>query len=116
MLIKIDPVLKNKRIGAWQAFNSDNPDKLSQSANSMVELLDKLISNLCDTLSFEEYLKNHLNSEKDIKWAESIKKFISETKNHLHRVKHHSNYQNVENVRTLLIVTERLILLLLENR
>jgi hypothetical protein len=43
LLEKLDPKLKRRRQGAWQAFRSDNPDRLSQAANSMVELLDQVI-------------------------------------------------------------------------
>ena len=115
LLDQMDPNLKNKRIGAWIAFRSDNPDRLSQAANSMVELLDKVISEICKDVAFSEYLQKRFESNKEVKWAETARKFISDTKSNLHRVKHHNRYQNEKMVETLLTVTERLIHLLLSS-
>jgi hypothetical protein len=112
-LDEIGSNLKDKRIGAWMAFRSDNPDRLSQAANSMVELLDKVISSICGEAPFSGYLQKHFDSEKDVRWAESVRKFIGDTKSNLHRVKHYKGYRDETMVETLLIVTERLIQLLL---
>ena len=78
-----------------------------------VELLDKVISSICGDAPFSEYLQKHFDSEKDVKLAESMRKFIGDTKSSLHRVKHYSGYHDEAMVETLLIITERLILLLL---
>jgi len=116
LLDQLDPKLKDKRIGAWQTFKSDNPDRLSQATNSMVELLDKVIGQLCEEVTFAEYLDQRFESDKEIRWVESLRKFIGDTKNNLHRVKHHKEYKNENIVETLLTVTERLIYLLLEKK
>ena len=113
LLDQMDPNLKDKRIGAWMTFRSDNPDRLSQAANSMVELLDKVISRICKDVTFSEYLQEQFENDKEIKWAETARKFISDTKSNLHRVKHYKGYRDENMVETLLIVTERLIQLLL---
>lgn len=112
----LNPSLKAKRIGAWQALKSDNPDRLSQATNSMVKLLDKVIGELCQDISFAEYLEQRFESDKEIKYAESIRKFIGHTKNNLHRVKHHNDYNNKNLVETLLTFAEKLIHLLLEKK
>ncbi len=105
----LDPSLKFKRIGAWQTFNSENPDRLSQASNSMVELLDKVIGKLCQNISFAEFLKQNFESDKEIKWAESMRKFVGNTKSNLHRIKHHDEYKDIIMVETLLSVAEKLI-------
>lgn len=112
-LDQMDSNLKDKRVGAWIAFRSSNPDRLSQSTNSMVELLDKVINNICGDTPFSEYLQKRFDSKKDVRYAESVRSFISDTKSNLHRVKHYSGYHDESMVETLLIVAERLILLLL---
>ena len=116
LLDQLDPNLKAKRIGAWQTFKSDNPDRFSQATNSMVELLDKVIGQLCEKVTFSEYLDQRFESDKEIKWVESLRKFIGDTKSNLHRVKHHKGYNKENRVETLLMITERLIYLLLEKR
>lgn len=81
----------------------------------MVELLDKLIGILCNDLTFEEYLKQIHKNTKDIEWADSLRKFISKTKSNLHSAKHSLHYQDNEQVKTLLIITERLIYFLINT-
>jgi hypothetical protein len=115
LLDQLDPNLKAKRIGAWQTFKSDNPDRFSQAANSMVELLNQVISQLCKGSTFAEYLAQRFESDKNIKWVESTRKFIGDTKSNLHRIKNHKDYHNENMVETLLSVTERLIHMLLER-
>lgn len=115
LLDQMAPNLKNKRIGAWMAFHSDNPDRLSQAANSMVELLDQVIAERCKDEPFSEYLQKRFGSDKEVKWAETARKFIGDTKSNLHRVKHYSKYRNENMVETLLTVTERLIHLVLSS-
>lgn len=116
LLDQIDLDLKNKRIGAWLAFQSDNPDRLSQAANSMVELLDKVIGLICKDATLSEYLERRFESDKESKWVDTARKFIGDTKSYLHRVKHYNRYQNESMVETLLTVTERLIHLLLSPK
>ena len=75
--------------------------------------MDKVIGQLCGDVSFSEYLQKRFESEKEVKWAETARKFISDTKSNLHRVKHYKRYRDENMVETLLVVTERLIQLLL---
>ena len=44
LLVREDPTLEEKRIGAWQTLASGSADALSQAANSMREVLRVLIS------------------------------------------------------------------------
>src|SRR5207244_11497835 len=45
------------------ALLSNNPDRLSQAANSMVELLDQVISQVCEGTDLAAYLKAKYRSE-----------------------------------------------------
>jgi hypothetical protein len=114
MLDRLDLNLKKKRIGAWDTFRSNNPDRLSQAANSMVELLDKVIGILCGKMEFNEYLKKRYGAE-EIKWIEVQKKSISETKDKLHRVKHHTNYTDEPIAEGLLVTAEAIMKALLST-
>lgn len=58
LLEQLDPRLNKRREGAWQAFRSDNPDRLSQAANSMVELLDQVIGQVCEDIELAQFLTN----------------------------------------------------------
>ena len=55
-LKKRKPRLEKRWHGAWQALSSENPDKVSQAANSMVEVLDKVIARICGDRQFKEVL------------------------------------------------------------
>ncbi len=121
LLERFNPTLKKKRDGAWQTFHSDNPDRLSQSANSMIELLNQIINGVCQGRPLGDFFKNKYSDDsfseftlEEAKWVEITVKWISETKDKLQRVKHHVGYR-LENVaETLLSTTERLILIILE--
>lgn len=114
MLDRLDTNLKKKRIGAWETFKSTNPDRLSQAANSMVELLDKVIGILCGKMELNEYLKNRYGS-KESAWINAQRKSISETKDKLNRVKHHVNYSDIPLAEALLISAEAIMKLLLSD-
>ncbi len=114
LLDKLNPNLKKKRIGAWIAFSSDNPDRLSQSANSMVELLDKVIGQLCANIKLSEYLEKKYGTSEETQWIDATQRWISQTKNKLQRVKHHPDYQAEILARTLLSSAETIMLALLE--
>lgn len=114
LLKKLNGNLSNKRKGCWQTFNSDNPDRLSQSANSMVELLDKVISLVCGDSSFDDYLKKKFDDTETVKWADATRKWVGETKSKLHRVKHHINYTDEVIAEKLLISAETIIYILLK--
>jgi hypothetical protein len=53
LLNNISPDLERKRKGAWQTFRSENVDRISQSTNSMREVLRQLF----DVLGPEEKVK-----------------------------------------------------------
>jgi len=114
MLDRLDPNLRKKRIGAWDTFKSTNPDRLSQAANSMVELLDKVIGILCGNMEFSEYLKKRYGS-KEIAWINAQRKWISETKDKLNRVKHHVNYSDRPLTEALLTSAEAIMKALLSD-
>ena len=114
LLEKLDPKLKRRRQGAWQAFRSDNPDRLSQAANSMVELLDKVIGHVCQNSTLVEYLESKYHSSKDTKWVDATRKWISETKSYLHRIKHHVDERSEQLTERLLHGAESIMLVVLE--
>jgi hypothetical protein len=113
LLDKLNQNLKKKRIGAWDTFKSDNPDRLSQSANSMVELLDKVIGQVCKDKNLSQCLEEKYGSE-EAKWIEAQRKLISETKSNLNRVKHHVDYKNETITKGLLTTAETIMTVLLQ--
>jgi len=113
LLDKLNPNLRKKRIGAWTTFRSNNPDRLSQSANSMVELLDNVINQVCKDKDLGEYLAEKYGLE-EAKWIEAQKKMISVTKSNLHRVKHYVDYNNEALAKVLLTTAEIIMTILLE--
>jgi hypothetical protein len=48
-LRNIDPMLELKRVGAWEAVDSDRPDGCAQAAHSMREVLRQLLDKLAPT-------------------------------------------------------------------
>lgn len=114
LLEKLDPKLKRRRQGAWQAFRSENPDRLSQAANSMVELLDQVIGHVCQNTTLAKYLESKYHSSKDTKWVDATRKWISETKNYLHGIKHHVDERSEQLTERLLHGAESIMLVVLE--
>lgn len=114
LLEQLDPRLKIRRIGAWQAYESNNPDRLSQAANSMVELLDQVISQVCIETELAQYLTDKYQTHEETKWVDATRKWISETKSNLHRIKHHTNYESERLVESLLSSAESIMLVILE--
>ena len=114
LLEQLDPKLKKRREGAWQAFESDNPDRLSQAANSMVELLDQVIGRVCGSTELAEFLTIKYQTREETKWVDATRKWISETKSNLHRVKHHTDYNSERLTEALLTSAESVMLVLLE--
>jgi hypothetical protein len=57
---KLDPKLMRRWQGAWSALDSDNPDRFSQAANSMVELLDQVIGKVCTGTDLATYLQTRI--------------------------------------------------------
>lgn len=114
LLDKLDPNLKKKRTGAWIAFHSVNPDRLSQSANSMVELLDRVIGLVCVNRKLAEVLSEKYCTSEETQWIDATRSWISQTKSKLHRVKHHPDYKADILARTLLESAETIMIALLE--
>ncbi len=114
LLEKLGPRLRERREGAWLTFRSGNPDRLSQSANSMVELLDQVISQVCRDTELAVFLKSKYQTHEDTKWVDATRKWISETKSNLHRVKHHVDYQSEKLTEGLLTSAESIMLVILE--
>lgn len=114
LLEQIDPRLKKRRQGAWSAFRSDNPDRLSQAANSMVELLDQVIGQVCKDTGLAIYLQRKYETHEETKWVDATRKWISETKGKLNRVKHHIDYRSEKLTERLLATAESIILVILE--
>lgn len=114
LLDQLNPVFRKKRQGAWKTFISDNPDRLSQSANSMVELLSQVIDSVCKDRKLAEYLKEKYETREETEWIEATVKWVSETKDNLQRVKHHTEYKLEKIAKTLLEHAESIILILLE--
>lgn len=74
LLEKLDPQLKKRREGAWLAFKSDNPDRLSQAANSMVELLDQVINQVCQDTELAVFLQRRYQTHEETKWVDATRK------------------------------------------
>lgn len=114
LLEQLDPKLNRRREGAWQAFKSDNPDRLSQAANSMVELLDQVIGKVCKDTNLAQYLTDKYQTHEETKWVDATRRWISETKSNLHRVKHHTDYESERLAESLLTSAENVMLVILE--
>lgn len=114
LLERLEPKLNRRREGAWQAFKSANPDRLSQAANSMVELLDQVIGLVCKDTNLAQYLTDKYQTHEETKWVDATRKWISETKSNLHRVKHHTDYESERLAESLLTSAENIMLVILE--
>jgi len=114
LLEKLDTTLKRRRKGAWAALKSDNADRLSQAANSMVELLDQVISRVCGTRPLAEYLKDKYKTHEETEWIDASRAWISKTKSQLHRVKHHVNYTDEKLAEAVMTSAETIMVVLLE--
>jgi hypothetical protein len=112
----LGPQFTRRRQGAWEAFRSDNPDKLSQASNSMVELLDKVLGRLCEGTTMEKFLVERFGDSDEHKWVEATRKWISETKSNLHRVKHHDDYTSAKLIESLMKSAENVMELLLAKK
>jgi hypothetical protein len=110
-LKKLDPRLEERWRGAWQALRSTNPDKVSQAANSMVEVLDKVIARVCGDRPFKEILAERYPLQERFILAQRAA--ISALKESLHAVKHETNAQSVHTAQDLMHATEGVIRTLL---
>jgi hypothetical protein len=114
LLEQLDPRLKRRREGAWDALRSDNPDRLSQAANSMVELLDQVIGQVCKGTDLATFLTNKYKTRQKTEWVSATRKWIRQTKDNLHSAKHHVDHQSEELTKALLATAESIILVILE--
>jgi hypothetical protein len=115
LLNLLDPRLVKRYRGAWEAFRSNNPDRLSQAANSMVELLDQVIGQTCQGTTLNDYLIDKFGSPEESKWVDVTRKWIAETKSNLHRIKHHKDYRSEQLTESLLKNAEGIMQLILKD-
>ncbi len=102
LLERLDPRLKRRREGAWAALRSDNPDRLSQAANSMVELLDQVIGQVCKDTDLATFLTTKYQTHQKTEWVNATRKWIQQTKDNLHGAKHHVEDQSEQLTKALL--------------
>lgn len=114
LLDHLDPRLRRRREGAWEALRSDNPDRLSHAANSMVELLDQVIGQVCKGTDLATFLKAKYNTHQKTEWVDATRKWIGQTKDNLHSAKHHVDHQSEQLTKALLTTAESIILVILE--
>lgn len=114
LLDQLDPRLRRRRQGAWEVLRSDNPDRLSQAANSMVELLDQVISQVCKNTDLATFLTTKYQTHQKTEWVDATRKWIGHTKDNLHSAKHHVDHQSEQLTKALLTTAESIILVVLE--
>ena len=113
LLNALSPRLKDRRIGAWKALRSENPDRLSQAANSMVEVLDRVIAEKCKGTTLQAFLTaKYPHQQTD--WAERTRSWVSATKTSLHSTKHETNSQSERLTERLLLSAESIMIVILE--
>jgi len=131
-LRNLDASYFKKWDGSWKAINSDNPDKVSQSANSIRELFTKITHDYSnDQQIMKEYslakkgditrrqrlsfiLKNSQAQKEDIDRIDNQIAFALELHEEMQKAVH-SNYDE-EKFQTLLYMYEGFIWMLIEQR
>jgi hypothetical protein len=63
-LKRLGPRLEERWRGAWEALRSKNPDKVSQAANSMVEVLDKVIGGCATARRLEKCSRSAIRNKR----------------------------------------------------
>jgi hypothetical protein len=114
LLDRLDPRLRRRREGAWGALRSQNPDRLSQAANSMVELLDQVIGQACEGTDLATFLTTKYQTHQKTEWVTATRQWIGRTKDNLHSTKHHTDHQSEQLTKALLTTSESILLVLLE--
>jgi hypothetical protein len=114
LLDRLDSRLRRRREGAWEALCSDNPDRLSQAANSMVELLDQVIGQVCKETDLATFLTRKYQTHQKTEWVDATRQWIGRTKDNLHSAKHHVDRQSEQLIKTLLTTAESILLVILE--
>lgn len=122
LLLRVHPSLVEKRKGAWLAFRSNNPDRLSQAANSMVELMNHTLRLVLRENDLKTYfLEKNSPSEvknyekKVIKWLERTCSWVSLTKDTLHDIKHGFNKKPEEFVESIMVTSEQILIIVLSS-
>jgi hypothetical protein len=110
-LKRIDARLEERWRGAWEALRSKNPDRVSQAANSMVEVLDKVIDRVCGGKPFKDVLAERYPKQEKVVLAQRA--LITALKDSLHSVKHETNQQSVDTAQDLIHAAEGIIRTLL---
>jgi len=116
LLRSINPRLVDRRKGAWQTLNSDNPDAVSQAVNSMVEIMSEAISFVRTREGgspLKDILPAILSSEGQSDWVLATHKWISETKSALQSVKHNTAVQPKHIASAVMTSAESVVLILL---
>jgi hypothetical protein len=111
VLAKLDVRLRDRWRGAWAALQSDNPDRVSQAANSMVEVLNQVIDRVRGPKEFKDYLADRFPEQTEVVLA--TRTWISRIKDSLHGVKHHTAEQSPQVAEDLMHQAEWVINLLL---
>lgn len=114
LLDRLDPRLRRRREGAWEALHSENADRLSQAANSMVELLDQVIGQVCKNTDLATFLTNKYQTHQETEWVDATRQWIGKTKSNLHSAKHHVDRQSEQLTKQLLTTSEIILLVILE--
>ena len=112
----LGPTFTRRRQGAWEAFQSENPDRLSQAANSMVELLNNVLGKLCEGTTLESFLIERFGAAEEMKWVDATRKWIGETKSNLQRVKHYDDFTSESLTESLMKSAESVIKVLLSEK
>jgi hypothetical protein len=115
-LRSVNPRLVDRRKGAWQTLNSDNPDAVSQAVNSMVEIMSEVISFVRKREGgspLKDILPSILSSEGQSDWVLTTHKWISETKSALQSVKHNTAAQPKHIASAVMTSAESVVLILL---
>jgi len=107
----LDARLEERWRGAWQALRSENPDKVSQAANSMVEVLDKVIGGICGDRPFRDVLAERYPKQEKVIIAQRAT--ISALKESLHSIKHETHAQSVHIAEDIMHAAEGIIRTLL---
>jgi hypothetical protein len=116
LLRSVNPRLVDRRHGAWQTLNSDNPDAVSQAVNSMVEVMGEVISFVrkrAGNPPLKDILPTILSSEGQSDWVLTTHKWISETKSALQSVKHNTAAQSKHIASAAMRAAELVVLILL---
>jgi hypothetical protein len=94
-------------------LQSDNPDRVSQATNSMVEVLNQVIDRVRGAKEFKDHLTDRFPEQAGVVLA--TRKWITEVKNGLQGVKHHTAEQSPQVAEDLMHQAEWIVNLLLRR-